>query len=150
MFGEIDMKFLHRVFGALFSIYYLNVLVVVLGVFLNYNFYLLPALTGTILLIGYFAFMAIHSYNHNQNRVYPILFLAMIGIILLFPRFAYLNFFFLITYAYLYSTRNPFSIPMSFIAIGHFIAGLGIIAPIGYALIIYGWVTYAIKKPATM
>ncbi len=144
------LQTLHKVFGALFSIYYLNVFAyLILRLFFNYSLFVLPGIAEVILLVLYFLFIGIQAYRTEENRVFPILFLIMIGLILVLPEIAfnYMGFFFLVTYYYLFRTRSLFTIPMSFIAFGALLARLGLLAPIGYALMIYGWITYALKKP---
>lgn len=139
----------HRLFGLLFSVVYLN-RVVALGLyFLNIE---IPVITYTAevgLLIGYFVLMIVHSFNHDQRRIYPILFAVMIGLYLLLPQFAYTNIFFLITYTFMFSRREIWYTPLSFIALGTFIMGFpAVVAPIGYLMVTYGWITYTIKRTA--
>ena len=139
---------LHRAFGLLFSVFYLNI-VIALGLsFFNISIPMLTMQFEFYLMIGYFILMIVHSFNHDSRRIYPILFAAMIGLYLLLPQFAYTNIFFLITYTFMYSRREVFAIPLSFIAIGYFIVGFPLLfMPIGYGLLLYGWITYTIKRP---
>ena len=139
------MRILHRVLGALLAIYYLNILVAVALSFLNIGVYVLPAISLTILMVLYFLLMFVQSYKQDPKRIYPILFLVMIGIILVFPQYTFLNIFFLITYSFMYTQRDPLSIPLSYIAIGNFV--INFFLPVGIIVVTYGWIQYAIKKP---
>ncbi len=147
---------IHRIFGALFSIYYVYLFVnILLTLFTEIRMYSIPSIIEVILLVLYFSYMGYIAYRKEESRTYPILYLIVVGLLILnsTPTFLagwagrYIGFFFLIAYSYLYRTRSQFANPMSFIAFGFLIARLGLLAPIGYALIIYGWVSYALKKP---
>lgn len=88
----------------------------------------------------------LYSFNKSTRRVYPILFLVMIGIIWLLPQFMILYLFFLVTYTFMYQNGEPYAEPLSFVSIGHVVM---LFIPIaGYLVVLYGWVRYAIKKPA--
>ncbi len=139
------MKYLHTIFGLLFSVFYINVL----GAYaLSFFDILIPIINGIMLkylFAGYFTLMVIDSLQHNEKRVFPILFLIMVGITLLFPQFMYTPIFFLIIYRYMLGRRHPVTVPLSFVTMGYFISGFIPIA--GFAAVTYGWVTYTIKKP---
>jgi hypothetical protein len=73
----------------------------------------------------------------------------VIGAILVFPEigFSYLGFAFGAVYYYLMRRRSMFTVPTSFIAIGTLLSRYGLLSIIGFAVAVYGWITYAFKKP---
>ncbi len=138
------MKYLHKAFGLLFSLYYINRVVAILGFYLGFDLFFFPNIILVGLLIAYILMLVVDSYNHNEKRLFPILFLVMIGVILVFPEFTMINIFFLIIYSYMNSRRSLYTVPLSFITIGYF--AMGFIPIVGYLLVTYGWGRYFIKK----
>ena len=140
------MKHLHKIFGVLFSIYFLNHTIAFGAGLFNVTIPVLPIYYFVIVLTGYFLMMAAFSYNASSRRVYPILFMIMIGIIWLLPQYMILYLFFLITYTFMYQRGERYAIPLSYISIGHVVM---IFIPIaGYMVVLYGWLIYTFKKPA--
>lgn len=138
-----------------FTILYLAIIMYLLSVnFLEINdLYLDRAafsilIFRTIILAIFFLLLSIEAYslNNQRGKIFSIIFLLFVGLLLfvqfqiLNPYFLMLNIMFLIIYVYYRSNGSRLDIPLSYLTVGYFLTG--IIGPLAYLVILYGWIKY--------
>ncbi|XMB86273.1 hypothetical protein RJG79_00305 [Mycoplasmatota bacterium WC44] len=102
----------------------------------------------------FFILLTIEAYNLNSknSKIFAVLFLLFFGILLfvnlsiISTQFLMLNIIFLIIYSYYRSNGSRLDIPLSYIAVGHFLQVIRLPIPfmhlIAYLVLFYGWVKY--------
>jgi len=128
-----------------FSLYYLYKNLIIIISLLKIQiplFFQYIDIFGFYLLLMFFILLTLEAYlmKISSGKIFAIIFLLFVGVLLIFPQFLVLNIMFLIIYSYYQSNRSKLTVPMSFITLGYFLSI--IIPPVGFILLLYGWIKF--------